>query len=549
MRKYALLAIPLVACAVLQAPAQSDKAKAGYKVTFDSEQLEKGPDDAKGIYIKVRYAFTQDGKKVDKLDGDYRLAIEEDGKFVKSVDLSRPSVAEDISVILTLDTSGSMKEHGRMQQARLAADVFLKKLPARADCGLLLFDHVMREKIEPMLDREPLRQRIDATEPRGGTAYLDAAFESILLLSTSVRGRDRAVVLMTDGIDLNSKRSIDEVIADAKRNKVKVYTIGIGEPGKFDPVNTVLVLDHSGSMTPPADAKDNIPKIEALHQAAVRYLDAVSTAGRVSIIPFSSNVGMPWAFRDKSKIPALKAKIKKELQVGGELEPKGETALFDATYEGISLLEADNSPGKRAVVAMTDGFDNSSRRRVEEVIAYAKETKIPLYLIGFGREGEIDDITMRQMAESTGGKFYHATNKDKLIEIFEFISSDLHDDGIDEKSLRQIASDTGGQYYPAKDVNELKLVLEKVTQTIQQEPYVVYKSLNQKADGTLRRVTLKLIARGADGFDKTEDEKSGSYFRPGLVVAEMNNVLYLVLLVVIGGLIALPGLLRRSTTA
>src|SRR5262249_55911106 len=159
--------------------------------------------------------------------------------------------------------------------------------------------------------------------------------------------------------------------------------------------------------------------------AAERFVDSMSTVGRVSVVPFNTRPEGAWNFRTKAQVGAVKKGIR-------SLEPYGETALFDATYDAICVLEADNHRGKRAVVAMTDGVDNSSRRRVEEVIARATEAKVPLYLLGFGRTGEIDDATMKLMANSTGGKFFHAKNKDELIEIFEKISGDLHDDGIDE---------------------------------------------------------------------------------------------------------------------
>ena len=42
----------------------------------------------------------------------------------------------------------------------------------------------------------------------------------------------RAVVLMTDGVDMNSKRRLDDVIRLADDAKVPIYTLGVGEPGK-----------------------------------------------------------------------------------------------------------------------------------------------------------------------------------------------------------------------------------------------------------------------------------------------------------------------------
>lgn len=549
MRKLILLVIPLFAFLSLQATAQPKKAKNPYQVDFDRskdvEQLSQSPDGTKkAIFVRVRFAITLDGANIDKLGEDYKLVIEEDGQRVKEVDVPRPTVSEDLSVMLALDTSGSMKEHGRMEQARTAGEAFLKKLPTRADCGLILFDHEIRETMLPIFERPPLLVKIQAVQPRGGTAYLDATSEGVMMLKNTRRGRDRAVVLLTDGIDLNSKKNIQQVIADAKKERVRVYTIGIGEPGKFEPVNTVLALDHSGSMKPPANETDTTSKIEALHLAAERYVDSMSSAGRCSIVPFSSLVGTPRSFMDKTQAFHLKASIKK-------LQPYGETAVFDATYDAVCHLDADGAKGKRAVIAMTDGIDNTSRRRVEEVIERAKEAKIPLYMLGFGRAGEIDDATMQRMAAQTGGKYYHAKNKDALLEIFENLSIQLHDDGIDEIALKKIAKDTGGQYYPAKNVAELKLILEQVTQNIQREAYeVVFESRFQTADGRLRDVTLKLVRRGSTGGgDEVIQEETGTYQTRGLVIAEMNPFIYLILLMGLAGLIALPAWLQRSPSA
>ncbi len=546
MRKSTLILLTVLAVFNLPLFAQPKK-KAPYVVEFDRnkdiERLDISPDGTKkGIYIKVRFFITLDGSKVENVGNEYKLIIEEDGHQVKVVDLQRPVVSQDLSVMLALDTSGSMKEHGRMEQARAAADFFLNKLPAPCDCGLILFDHEIREKLPPTFERERLVTKVHLTQPRGGTAFLDAASEAIAMLRSTRRGRDRAVVLMTDGIDLNSKKNIDQVIAEAKRDRVPVYTIGIGEPGKLERVNTALALDHSGSMKPPADSADTTPKIEAMHIAAERFVDSMSSLGRCSIVPFSSKVGMPQPFREKSQADAIKKEIR-------NLFPKGETALFDATYDAISTLEADATRGRRAVVAMTDGIDNSSRRRVEEVIARAKEARIPLYMLGFGRDGEIDEFTMRQMADATGGKYYHAKNKDSLLEIFENLSIQLHDDGIDEVALKKLAKETDGQYYPAKNVSELKLILAKVSQDMPRKRFEeVFESKFQASDGTLRNITLKLVQRGAGG-DTVLVEREGNYQERGLVVAEMNHVVYLALLVILGVFIALPGLFRRTPAA
>jgi VWFA-related protein len=353
------------------------------------------------------------------------------------------------------------------------------------------------------------------------------------LLANVAPNRDRAVVVMTDGIDLNSEHSLLEVIAQAKKNKVRIYTVGIGAPGTFEKVSTALVLDHSGSMKAPAETSEKYSKITAMHLAAARFIKGISTTGRVSVIPFSSFVGKPRAFTNN------KLELISNIQ---NLAAIGETALFDAIYNGISTVDADDPPGRRAVVAMTDGMDNASHRRVEEVIARAKEARIPLYLLGFGRDTEIDSAVMQRMAKESGGEFYHARTKDDLVEIFESLTIKLHDDGIDEDTLTKLAVETGGQYYPAQNVSELKIILEQVTQGIQRKQYVVkFDSLNQRRDGTQRNIALKLIESG-----QVLVEEIGRYQQGGLIIAEMSPLVYLGMLGLLGVMILVPMTARRG---
>lgn len=524
-----------------------------YRIDFnpsqDVEMLDQDEQGNKGLYIHVRFTITLESGVADLAGTDYKIKIEEEDKFVPpELDVPRPKPVEELSAVLALDTSGSMKERNRMAQAKAAAQEFLRRLPARADCGLILFDHENRPPVlVPTKDRSALLKEILAVQPRGGTAYLDAAAKGIDILSKMPGGRDKAVVVMTDGIDLNSQTPIDAVVREAVRNRVRIYTIGIGEPGRQERVTTALVLDHSGSMKPPADDQDTRPKIQALHRAASRFIEIMPATGLVSIIPFSTDVSRPREFRsDKKELTALVQKLQAE----------GETALFDATFVGIGTLEAEGGTGKRAVIAMTDGIDNSSRRRVEEVIERAQEAKIPLYMLGFGREGELDQKTMERMAQSTGGRYYHAKNEKALLDIFENLSIELHDDGIDEIALRKLALETGGLYYPAKDVSQLKLILEQVSEKMTQQRYdVTFKSNRQVRDGTARKVALKLVRRGQVVSDPTTGSSSvgeqvvqsakGDYQIRGVVVAEMNHLVYLGLLIVICLLIALPAMIRH----
>ncbi len=115
--------------------------------------------------------------------------------------------------------------------------------------------------------------------------------------------------------------------------------------------------------------------------------------------------------------------------------------------------------------------------------------------------------------------------------------------------LTKLAQDTGGNYYPAKNVQDLQFILEKVTQNIQKKEYAVTFASNRPVkDGTARNVTLKLVRRGEVVSSQAGvnyvpgetvvQETNARYQTHGVVVAEMNPIVYLVLLVAIAGLIA-----------
>lgn len=557
MRAWSIV-IAVVALSMAPLLAQTETPyRLDFNTARDVKILDRDADGTQGLFIQVKFTITVDGDKAEDLtNANYKVVIEEDNRRVREVDLPRPAPSEDLTVILAMDTSGSMAEHGRMGLAKTASETFLSRLPTKAECGLILFDHEIRPPtLQPIIDRQPLLGEIRNVQPRGGTAYLDAADKGIQMLGLTRLKLQRHLVLLTDGLDQNSTKTLDEVIAQAKNKGVRVHTVGIGEPGRQEPVSSVLVLDRSGSMQSVADDFDVIPKIEALRRAATRFVGFLPFHAKTTLIPFGTLVQNAGPFGNEKF--RLNDQIKR-------LEPQGETALFDATYAAVATLDASGLSGRRVVIAMSDGVDNSSRHRVEEVIARAKESKVPLFMLGFGREKEVDQVVMRRMAKETGGEYYHAKNEKDLIQIFENLSIKIHDDGIDEVSLNRLAYETGGRYYPAKNIADLKLVLAQAAAALDRKTYeITFPSLRQVRDGTARNVALKLVKRTGEvvsnaaagavqvgGSEQVIEEKKVDYQTTGVVVAEMNHFVYLGLLAGITLLIVLPSMgSRRNSEA
>jgi VWFA-related protein len=496
------------------------------------------------LHVSAQFRLTgkQDGKVVTDVARE-NIVVKEDGKPVASVEIFPPAI-QNLTTVLAIDTSGSMKSkpHGgesKMEEARKAANTFLDRLDPRADTGLILFNHELHT-IEALAGdpnrmaahRQRLRQRIASAVPRGGTAYLDATARAVEMLRNT-RGR-RAVLVLTDGQDMNSSRTLAQVIEQAQIAEVPVYTLGIGEPGKSEQVSSVLVLDHSGSMRDRASSSDQLRKIEALHQAASRFVDLIRPNAQTTLLPFSSEVESPRPFSQDKEF--LKRQIR-------DLKPSGRTKLYDAAFAGIETLVAENPRGRKAVVILTDGRDVDSRRRPEAVIHRAQEAGIPLYTLGFGRPDDVQEDILREMAEQTGGTYHHADTQQRLFEIFEDLSIQLHDDGIDEEGLKKLANETGGKYFPARDVSKLQLLYAQLAEELQTTYTVIFPSWRSKDDGTARKVDISVERNGV----RVSEVASADYVRPGLVVSEMSLWVYLPLLVILLGLIALPEGLRRLT--
>lgn len=490
------------------------------------------------LHVTVQFTLEQtaDGRAALDVSKD-EIVVEEDGRRVADLEVFQPRSLDPLTVVLVLDVSGSMLKDRKLDEAKQAARLFLDTLHANVDCGLILFDHKMRVVEPPAGDRQraaahraKLRQHIDEARAQGGTAYLDATAKAVSMLR-GVRGR-KAVLLLTDGIDLNSRNTLTDVKGLAREAEVRIYTLGVGDPGERTPVSTVLVLDTSGSMNAPAQAGSRVPKIAALRQAAGQFVQLMRPGARTTLLPFNSRVARAEPFSDD------KAELRTRIS---RLRAAGETALFDAVYEALQTLEAAQAPGKRAVVALTDGIDNRSRRRVEEVIARARETGIPLHLLGLGRAGELDQDVMRRMAKETGGQYHHAEDAEKLVQIFEDLSIELHDDGFDHQSLVELAEATGGKFYHARNAKELALYYRELSDELQSTYTVTFPSRRPSHDGTSRGIDIYVVRKGRP----VSSVASFDYQVHGVVVPKMDPAVYLSLLLVLGVLLAVPVGVRR----
>jgi len=138
------------------------------------------------------------------------------------------------NVLLVLDTSGSMNDEGRLQNAKDGLQTFLKEVAPQDRVGLTIFNDRVTE-VAPITPVRRIRASLRGVVSRliadGGTAIYDATDAGVKqvkrLADTS---RINAVVLLTDGEDTDSSKSVESVVreldaqGDSSR-RVRVFTI------------------------------------------------------------------------------------------------------------------------------------------------------------------------------------------------------------------------------------------------------------------------------------------------------------------------------------
>lgn len=146
-----------------------------------------------------------------------------------------------ITMAILLDTSGSMREEiGIVQEA---ANSFVKTLRGEDRALIIDFDENVYLLQDLSSDQAVLRAAIQGTDAEGGTALYDAVFAAYRKLR-GIEGR-KAIVVMSDGADTNSRFSYQKVLELTRANDVVVYAIGLGA--------TVLDVGIRGSMKQLAD--------------------------------------------------------------------------------------------------------------------------------------------------------------------------------------------------------------------------------------------------------------------------------------------------------
>lgn len=151
--------------------------------------------------------------------------------------------SDGIDIVLSLDTSGSMKELGlnsfNQNETRfdVVKDIVKEFLPKRINdnIAIVVFGSSVMMATPLSFDKEAQKSIIDYLEVGivgDKTAMIDSLASAVNILKTS-NAKSKVVILLSDGEDNSSTIPFEVIIKLLKKYSIKVYSVGIGESNKI----------------------------------------------------------------------------------------------------------------------------------------------------------------------------------------------------------------------------------------------------------------------------------------------------------------------------
>jgi Ca-activated chloride channel homolog len=218
-------------------------------------------------------------------------------------------------------------------------------------------------------------------------------------------------------LDVSVKDPKGGYIVDLTKDNFHVYENGalqkITEFVRSDiPVAVGLVMDNSGSMQ---------RKRASLIDAGLAFIGASNPQDQIFVVNFDDQVqlGLPKSVPFTDNINLLRSALSKDM-------PQGRTALYDAVAVALKHLETGQR-GKKALVVVSDGGDNFSRRKFQDVMQLIQESPATVYTVGIYDRDDPDrnPHVLKRIAGVSGGECFLPGELKQIIPIFTKIASDI----------------------------------------------------------------------------------------------------------------------------
>ena len=257
----------------------------------------------------------------------------------------------------------------------------------------------------------------------------DNPFEGreIVAEATDAAGRTVRDTVKLPAFEITDQTDIASIVLEAAvydRNGRQVSTLDaesflIREDGVDQKVDTfskdtlpstiLLMVDNSQSMQ---------HRIDAVRKTTERFARTLKKGDRVIVAPFNAHIGTITGPTDDART------IGESIQA---MKAGGGTAFVDAIADGVKLLEKID--GRRAIVLITDGYDENSVLEVRDVITAAESAHVTIYTVAVGGVAGVSnqgERTLKMLADRTGGRWFFPYRDADVVIAASDVANDTH---------------------------------------------------------------------------------------------------------------------------
>jgi Ca-activated chloride channel homolog len=209
------------------------------------------------------------------------------------------------------------------------------------------------------------------------------------------------------------------------------------------PTSLGLVIDNSGSMR---------NKRERVNSAALTFVRESNPEDETFIVNFDDSAYLEQDFTGS---------IGDLMDALDNLDTRGETALYDAVSLSLTKVAKEGKRDSKALLVITDGEDNTSKYKYDQVLKQLKDAKVTVYAIGLLEEND-----------SRGGLFHKAPSQHA------------------KEVLQQFAEATGGVAYFPKSIDEVENLCKEIAHDLRNRYTIGYTPSNQSLDGAFRKIDV-----------------------------------------------------------
>lgn len=261
-------------------------------------------------------------------------------------------------------------------------------------------------------------------------------------------------------------------VSDLLKEDIRVLEDGVAQEiftfqKQIDlPLTLAIVIDTSGSQehTLPEEKRAARVFIDSVMRPTKDEVAVVSFTGEVTLeVGLTGNTARVRSAIDKVEFVPPSGWIGGGVVVGtppisGDNQSRAaSTSLWDAVWITCDeVLSESSERTRRAVILLTDGYDTSSQKKLQDAVDRAIKTETLVFAIGIG------------------DRFNYA--------------------GVDEGSLKKITERTGGRAYFPRGEEELQAAFAQIQRELREQYLVAYSPTNKRRDGTFRKLQIEVAS-------------------------------------------------------